>query len=125
MRSFVHMPIMVEVLLDHPVAALLERPVPRLTRPWPVHLLLAVDATVADLGHATVNSYTVEGRTTPLHDEAEHVELLSCYGSPLARNYRFRSSQRCMPRASLRTVRCGDHHLLVRVLNAKVSSVRH
>ena len=69
MRSSVHVPAAVEALLGHPVAALSERPAPRLTRLlvnvtverslWPVHVLLGADATVADLARA---AYAVEGR---------------------------------------------------------------
>ena len=59
MRSSVHVPAAVEALLGHPVAALSERPAPRLTRLlvnvtveqslWLVHVLMATDATVADI----------------------------------------------------------------------------
>ncbi|KAI4971447.1 hypothetical protein ZWY2020_002361 [Hordeum vulgare] len=81
MRSSMHMPAMVEAPLGHSVAALSERPAPRLTRllvnvtveqsPWLVHMLLAVDATVADLAHATATAYSADDHRTPLHIEAE------------------------------------------------------
>ncbi|KAM3195885.1 hypothetical protein ACQJBY_071841 [Aegilops geniculata] len=76
MRSSVHVPDAVEALLGHPVAALSERPPPRLTRLlvnvtverslWPVHVLLGADATVADLARAAVAVYAAEGRRPPL-----------------------------------------------------------
>ena len=66
----------VEALLDHPVAALSERPAPRLTwlllnvtveqSLWPVHVLLAADATMANLVRAAVTAYAAEGRRPPL-----------------------------------------------------------
>ena len=66
----------VEALLGHPVAALSERPAPRLTRLlvnvtverslWPVHVLLGADATVADLARTAVAVYAAEGRRPPL-----------------------------------------------------------
>uniref|UniRef100_A0ACD5XWT5 Uncharacterized protein n=1 Tax=Avena sativa TaxID=4498 RepID=A0ACD5XWT5_AVESA len=66
-------------LLGHPLAVLSERPAPRLTRLlvnvtverslWPVHVLLAADATVADLARAAVAAYVAEGRRPPLPDD--------------------------------------------------------
>nr|BAJ93697.1 predicted protein [Hordeum vulgare subsp. vulgare] len=76
MRSSVYVPAAVEALLGHPVAALSERPAPRLTRLlvnvtverslWPVHVLLAADATVADLARAAVAVYASEDRRPQL-----------------------------------------------------------
>uniref|UniRef100_A0ACD5ZSX3 Uncharacterized protein n=1 Tax=Avena sativa TaxID=4498 RepID=A0ACD5ZSX3_AVESA len=79
----------VAALLGHPLAVLSERPAPRLTRLlanvtverslWPVHVLLAADATVADLARAAVAAYVAEGRRPPLpamdDDAAERFEL--------------------------------------------------
>uniref|UniRef100_A0ACD6A4T4 Uncharacterized protein n=1 Tax=Avena sativa TaxID=4498 RepID=A0ACD6A4T4_AVESA len=66
----------VAALLGHPLAVLSERPAPRLTRLllnvtverslWPVHVVLAADATVADLARAAVAAYVAEGRRPPL-----------------------------------------------------------
>ncbi|KAI4966974.1 hypothetical protein ZWY2020_034620, partial [Hordeum vulgare] len=64
MRSSMHMPAMVEAPLGHSVAALSERPAPQ--SPWLVHMLLAVDATVADLAHATATAYSADDHRTPL-----------------------------------------------------------
>ncbi|KAE8774291.1 hypothetical protein D1007_53313 [Hordeum vulgare] len=76
MRSSMHVPAAVEALLGHPVAALSERPAPRLARLlvnvtverslWPVHVLLGADATVADLARVAVATYAAEGRRPPL-----------------------------------------------------------
>ncbi|XP_044444451.1 uncharacterized protein [Triticum aestivum] len=76
MRSSVHVPAAVAALLGHPVAALSERPAPRLTRLlmnvtvqqslWPVHVLLGADATVADFTRAAVAAYAAEGHRPPL-----------------------------------------------------------
>ncbi|KAF7082956.1 hypothetical protein CFC21_086783 [Triticum aestivum] len=62
--------------MGHSVAALSERPAPRLTQLlvnvtverslWPVHVLLGADATVADLARAAVAVYAAEGRRPPL-----------------------------------------------------------
>ncbi|CAM0912639.1 unnamed protein product [Alopecurus aequalis] len=71
-------------LLGHPLAVLSERPAPRLTRLlvnvtverslWPVHLVLGVDATVADLARAAVNAYVAEGHRPPLPADAKDVD---------------------------------------------------
>ncbi|XP_020191689.1 uncharacterized protein [Aegilops tauschii subsp. strangulata] len=76
MRSSVHMPATVEALLGHPVAALSEKPAPRLTQLlvnvtveqslWPVHVLLAADATVADLAGAAVAPMQAKNSRPPL-----------------------------------------------------------
>ena len=70
----------VAALLGHPVGVLSEMPAaPRLTRLlvnvtverslWPVHLVLGVDATVADLSRAAVAAYVAEGHRPPLPAE--------------------------------------------------------
>ena len=84
----------VAALLGRPLAVLSEKPAPRLTRLlvnvtverslWPVHLVLGVDATVADLARAAVAAYVAEGHRPPLPaadaDAAERFELhLSMY----------------------------------------------
>ncbi|XP_020163653.1 uncharacterized protein At4g22758-like [Aegilops tauschii subsp. strangulata] len=131
MRSSVHVPAAVEALLGHPVAALSERPAPRLTRLlvnvmverslWPVHVLLGADATVADLARAAVDAYAAEGRRPPLPadgatDAAARLELhLSKYAldalDPDAKvvDLGSRNFFLCATRSSQRS----DHHLLV------------
>ncbi|XP_051197793.1 uncharacterized protein At4g22758 [Lolium perenne] len=71
-------------LLGHPLAVLAERPAPRLTRLlvnvtverslWPVHVVLAADATVADLARAAVAAYVAEARRPPLPADAKDFE---------------------------------------------------
>lgn len=91
MRSSVHGPAgagaTVAALLGHPLAVLTERPAPRLTRLlvnvtverslWPVHVVLAADATVADLARAAVAAYVAEGRRPPLPADAKDVDAAS------------------------------------------------
>ncbi|XP_047092991.1 uncharacterized protein At4g22758-like [Lolium rigidum] len=74
----------VAALLGHPLAVLSEKPAPRLTRLlvnvtverslWPVHVVLAADATVADLARAAVAAYVAEGRRPPLPADANDVD---------------------------------------------------
>ncbi|KAM0915070.1 hypothetical protein ACQ4PT_011096 [Festuca glaucescens] len=85
MRSSVHGPdgagATVAALLGHPLAVLSERPAPRLLLNmtverslWPVHVVLAADATVADLARAAVAAYIAEGRRPPLTADASDVD---------------------------------------------------
>ncbi|XP_047043235.1 uncharacterized protein LOC124647313, partial [Lolium rigidum] len=110
----------VAALLGHPVAVLSERPVPRLTRLlvnvtvgrslWPVHVVLGVDATVADLARATVAAYITEGRRAPLPADANDVDAaarfelhLSFISSPVL----MCSSIPAIPRSPPPLVMCG------------------
>ncbi|XP_037419251.1 uncharacterized protein LOC119284061 [Triticum dicoccoides] len=133
MRSSVHVPAAVEALLGHPVAALSDRPAPRLSRLlvnvtverslWPVHVVLGADAKVADLARATVDAYAAEGRRPPLPAEdgaidkaARFLLHLSKYAldalDPEAKvvDLGSRNFFLCAPRSTLRS----DHHLLLR-----------